>query len=85
MAAVGPAGMGRQLLIMVALVVVIDTIAIAIFHLAHIDRASDHTRTVFVGVWTLIVLVIVLPGLRRIRRARFGPRPPPSPPSPPPR
>ncbi len=82
MAAVGPAGMRRQLLIMVALVVVVDTIAIAIFHLAHIDRASDNTRTAFVAVWTLIVLMVVLPGLRRIRRARFGPRPPPPPPPP---
>jgi hypothetical protein len=80
MAAIGPAGMRRQLLIMVALVVAVDAIAIAIYHLAHIDRVYGPGRDVFVGVWTLVVLAIVLPQLRRIRRARFGTRPPPPPP-----
>ncbi len=65
----------KQLMIMVALILVVDAIAIAVFNALDIADAPRSTRTVFTAAWTIITLAIVLNGLYRIRLAR-GPRTP---------
>jgi hypothetical protein len=66
----------KQLMIMVALVLVIDVVAIAIFKSMGIEQASRDRRALFTGAWTLVSLLVVLNGLYRIRIARrAGARP----------
>ena len=66
----------KQLMIMVALILVVDAIAIAAFNGLDIGDAPRNTRTIFTGAWTVVSLAIVLNGLYRIRLARGqrGPR-----------
>jgi hypothetical protein len=60
----------REVLTLVALVVVIDVVFIASYFLAGIDRSSDQMKLLFTVGWTVITLVVVLRGLLRIRQAR---------------
>ena len=60
----------KQLMIMVALVLVIDAIAIAVFNTMDIGDTSRGTRTMFTAAWTVVTLAVVLNGLYRIRQAR---------------
>ena len=60
----------KQLLIMVALILAIDAIAIAIFNALEIGDAPRSTRTLFTVTWTVVTLAAVLNGLYRIRLAR---------------
>lgn len=68
----------REILIMLAIVVVLDTVAIALFYLLHLDRDGGTRQQTFVGVWTVLSFLVVAVQLRKIRRARFnamrGPR-----------
>ena len=51
-------------------VVVLDTIAIAIYYLADIPLRPPSVRYPFFAVWMVLTLAIVLTGLHRIRVAR---------------
>ena len=62
----------KHLMIMVALILVIDAIAVAVFSTLDIGDAPRRTRTLFTAVWTIVTLAIVLNGLYRIRLARGG-------------
>ena len=63
----------KHLMVMVALILVIDAVAIAIFNAFDIGDAGRSRRVLFTVVWTAVTLAVVLNGLYRIRLAR-GPR-----------
>ena len=52
-------------------IVVLDTIAIAIYYLADIPLRPPSVRYPFFAAWMVLTLVIVLTGLHRIRVARL--------------
>ena len=60
----------KHLLIMVALILVIDAAAIAIYSTLGIAEAPRRTQATFTAVWTVVTLAAVLNGLYRIRIAR---------------
>ena len=60
----------REVLLLVAVVVVVDLLFIAAYFLAGVAHSSDQMKLLFTVVWTVITLVIVLRGLLRIRQAR---------------
>ena len=60
----------KHLMIMVALILLIDAIAVAVFSALDIGDAPRRTRTLFTAVWTVVTLAVVLNGLYRIRLAR---------------
>jgi heme/copper-type cytochrome/quinol oxidase subunit 4 len=60
----------KHLMIMVALILAVDTIAVVVYRTMGIEDASRDRRTIFTAVWTLVSLVVVLNGLYRIRTAR---------------
>jgi len=62
----------REALVLVGLVLVVDTIFIALYFGAGIQRASDSVKLVFTVVWTGINLAVVIRGLTRIRSARVN-------------
>lgn len=57
-------------MIMVALILLIDAVAILLYRSMGIEDAPQDRRMVFGGVWTLVSLAVVLSGLYRIRVAR---------------
>ena len=57
-------------MVMVALVLAIDAVAIVLFNSMGIDEAPRSTKMLFTGAWTVLSLVVVLNGLYRIRVAR---------------
>ena len=57
-------------MIMVALILLIDAIAILLYRTMGIEEATQDRRMVFGGAWTLVSLAVVLSGLYRIRTAR---------------
>ena len=57
-------------MVMVALILAIDAVAILAFRAMGIDEAPRDRRILFTGVWTLLSLAVVLNGLYRIRVAR---------------
>ena len=63
----------KHLMVMVALILVIDAVAIAIFNVFDVGDAERGTRVLFTVAWTAVTLAAVLNGLYRIRLAR-GPR-----------
>jgi hypothetical protein len=60
----------KHLMIMVALILAIDAVAIVVFRAMGLDQASRDRKMIFTGVWTLLSLLTVLNGLYRIRLAR---------------
>ena len=64
----------KHLMVMVALILAIDAIAIVIFNALDIGDAPRRTRTIFTAVWTVVTLAAVLNGLYRIRLARHARR-----------
>lgn len=60
----------KHLLVMVALVLAIDAIAIAIFAGLGIGQGPRNQKIVFTAAWTVATLFVVLNGLYRIRVAR---------------
>jgi len=60
----------KHLMIMVALILAIDAIAIALFSALDIGDAPRRTKTVFTAAWTIVTVAAVLNGLYRIRLAR---------------
>ena len=65
-----PVDARRAMLHMIALVVLLDVAAIALYHFTSLGHSRGNARIAFVVVWTLLTLAIVLTGLRRIRAAR---------------
>ncbi len=55
---------------MVALVLMVDLVAIALYRVAHLERAVSGIKLGFTIVWTIVTLAVVLTGVRRIRLAR---------------
>ena len=62
---------GREVLLLVALVLALDAAFVAIYFMGNVRSASDPAKVVFTAVWTLAVLVIAIRGLSRIRSARL--------------
>jgi hypothetical protein len=60
----------KELFRMVALVVLLDALAIAGYHYTRLRDASADAKLTFTAVWTAVTLVVVLTSLRRIRLAR---------------
>jgi hypothetical protein len=60
----------KHLMIMVALILAIDAVAIIAFRTMGIEAAPRDRKTAFTAVWTLLSVVVVLNGLYRIRLAR---------------
>ena len=65
-------GIKRHLLIMIALVAALDTVAGLVFYRLHLDRDPGTRQHIYVGVWTLLSAVIVAVQLRKIRKARIA-------------
>jgi hypothetical protein len=64
----------KHLLIMVALILAIDAVAIAIFAGLGIPERPRDVRLGFTAAWTFISLLVVLNGLYRIRVTRNAAR-----------
>jgi hypothetical protein len=60
----------KHLMVMVALILAIDAIAIVLFSTLGIDQAPRSRKLIFTAAWTVATLVVVLHGLQRIRGAR---------------
>ena len=60
----------KHLMIMVALILAIDALAILVFMRLGIENAPRDRKLLFTGVWTGLSLLVVLNGLYRIRMAR---------------
>jgi hypothetical protein len=60
----------KQLMVMVALILAIDAVAIVLFAVMGIDDAPRSRKMLFTGAWTLVSVIVVLNGLYRIRVAR---------------
>lgn len=62
---------GKELLLLVALVLALDAVFVAIYFMGNVRGASDAAKVVFTAVWTLAILIIAIRGLSRIRSARL--------------
>jgi len=60
----------KHLMVMVALILAIDAVAVLVFRAMGIGDAPRDRKILFTGVWTLLSLAVVLNGLYRIRVAR---------------
>ena len=63
--------MRNELMRLVISVLAIDAVAIAVFFLAELRRASSSTLILFGFIWTIATVAVVLVGLRRVREARL--------------
>jgi hypothetical protein len=64
----------REVLWLIAGVVLVDVVFAAAYFLADVRNATDSTKLAFTVVWTLVTLGVVLRGLSRIRRVRLESR-----------
>jgi NO-binding membrane sensor protein with MHYT domain len=62
---------GREVLVLVGLVVAVDAVFVALYFLTRIEGASDAAKAGFTVAWTIVTLGVVLRGLTRIRRTRL--------------
>ncbi len=62
--------MRRELLLLVAVVLMVDAVFIAGYFLLHVDTAGDPAKLGFIAAWTVITLLVVLRRLGRIRSLR---------------
>jgi hypothetical protein len=60
----------KHLMIMVALILAIDAVAVLVFRSMGIEEASRDRKMIFTAAWTLLSLIVVANGLYRIRLAR---------------
>jgi hypothetical protein len=60
----------RELTIMMGLVVVVHTIAIAIYRLSDMPHRPLNVTRIFGAIWTAVTLIVVFVGLNRVRAAR---------------
>jgi hypothetical protein len=63
--------LGREVLLLVALVLALDAVFVAIYFMGNVRGASVPAKLVFTAAWTLAILVIAIRGLSRIRSARL--------------
>ena len=66
----GSPALRSAVLRLVVSVIVLDALAIAVYHAADIRLRPTSVRYPFFGAWILLTLAVVLPGLHRIRLAR---------------
>jgi hypothetical protein len=64
---------GREVLVLVGLVLAVDAAFVAGYFLAQVERASDGSKLAFTVLWTVVTLLVVLRGWIRIRSARLPP------------
>lgn len=64
--------LGREVLVLIALVLAVDAAFVALYFLTRIEGASDAAKAGFTVAWTIVTLGVVLRGLTRIRRTRLG-------------
>jgi len=62
--------MKRELLLLVAAVVVVDLLFIAGYFLFRLPAAGDSTKVGYTAAWTVVTLLVVLRALGRIRTLR---------------
>jgi type VI protein secretion system component VasK len=62
--------MRKEVLVLVALVLLVDAIFVAAYFLGRLPTASDTGKLVFTTVWTVVTLCVVIWGLARVRSAR---------------
>ena len=62
--------MKRELLLLLATVLLVDALFIAAYFLFHLDAAGDGAKMGYTAVWTVVTLLVVLRGLTRIRFLR---------------
>jgi len=60
----------RQLYEMIGAVVVLDGIVIGIYYGMHVPDKPYKQQELFVGVWTVLTLLVVASGMGRIRATR---------------
>ena len=63
--------LGREVLLLVALVLALDAVFVAIYFMGNVRGASVPAKLGFTAAWTLAILVIAIRGLSRIRSARL--------------
>lgn len=63
---------GREVLVLIGLVVAVDAAFVALYFITRIEAASDAAKAGFTVAWTMVTLGVVLRGLTRIRRTRLG-------------
>jgi hypothetical protein len=61
----------KHLMVMAALILAIDAVAIALFRMMGIEEAPRDRKMLFTAAWTLLSLAVVAHGLYRIRVARY--------------
>jgi hypothetical protein len=67
---------GREVLLLVGVVLLVDASFVAVYFLGHLRTLSDPAKLAFTTVWTLVTLAVVFGGLWRVRKARLvGPGP----------
>jgi hypothetical protein len=65
------AGLRREMLLLVGLVLALDAVFVGVYFLANVRSASDSAKVIFTAIWTLAILVVAIRGLSRIRNARL--------------
>jgi uncharacterized integral membrane protein len=65
-----PAEQKKTLLMLVAMVAAVHSIAIAVYYGLHVADRPLKTQQVFVGAWVIATLIVITPMMKRIRRAR---------------
>ena len=60
----------KQLIVMMALVILVHTLGIAIHQLADIEHRPRNVRTAYLAGWMIVTVLVVGVGLHRIRVAR---------------
>jgi hypothetical protein len=64
----------REVLTLVALVLLVDGVFVAIYYAASLGAASGNVRLGYTVLWTVATLAVVLRSLGRIRSARLRSR-----------
>jgi hypothetical protein len=60
----------RQLYELIGAVIVLDGVVIAIYYGMHVPDRPFKQQEIFVGVWTVLTLLVVASGMGRIRATR---------------
>ena len=63
----------RQVLLLVAMVLVVDLVFVAAYFVVGLQRSSDSVKLGFTALWTLATLGVVIRGLTRLRKTRIDP------------
>ena len=63
----------REVLLLVAVVLVVDLVFVAAYFVARVRTSSASVKLGFTAFWTLATLGVVIRGLTRLRKARLDP------------